>query len=282
MSEIKPPAQYPISNKRVPIFTLEDIDKIVQLQGNGLSVANIRKEMGRGSISTIKGILRNRGLRAKSGRQWTPVEIETLLIRWSEGLSAKEISREYLPHRTYTTLGSTLSDLRRGYTSRSMQNIVNMLPINPVYENYIRRGPHQPLQTKLINYSWQRVGAACNAIYARMLERELAQEIKYIIAINRGGWIPATILAHKLGVKQIRASTELLPEADMKRSLLVDDICDTGQTLKQEMAEGWPISATLILKANNAPQEYWPTIWGEEIGSPRWVRFPWEEEGEPK
>jgi len=97
----------------------------------------------------------------------------------------------------------------------------------------------------------------------------------YIYGIPRGGLIPATWLSHKTGIKyQQINSTQISKIADLSHVLIVDDICDSGKTVK-EVRENFPKVkiACLYYKENEIAK---PDIYGELVGD-EWLYFPWEE-----
>tara|TARA_R110002153_G_scaffold78525_1_gene200979 strand:+ start:870 stop:1262 length:393 start_codon:yes stop_codon:yes gene_type:complete len=109
-------------------------------------------------------------------------------------------------------------------------------------------------------------------MYVDRLTDIIASQIKLnfknvdsIYGIPRGGLIPAVMLSHKLG----------LPYSDKLTltSLIVDDISDTGVTLKE--FEGYN-TAVLLHKPHTS--ESVPTIYGESYQKDDWVVFPWERE----
>lgn len=132
---------------------------------------------------------------------------------------------------------------------------------------------------------------------------ELADNIKangfkpdYIICITAGGLIPLYFLAKKLGIdniltisassyeknKQKELRITYLPEVDLegKKVLLVDEITDTGSSLKgvsdavvNKYNVGELKTATLVVNKDKCklyPDFYTVTVQGE------WVVFPWE------
>ena len=100
----------------------------------------------------------------------------------------------------------------------------------------------------------------------------------YIYGIPRGGLIPATWLSHKTGIKyqQINA-TQISQMADLSHILIIDDICDSGKTVK-EIRENYPKIKVACLYYKKTASET-PDIYGEIVGD-EWIHFPWEENEE--
>lgn len=86
-------------------------------------------------------------------------------------------------------------------------------------------------------------------------------EIKSITGIQRGGLIPAVMISHKLHIPYVSRVN--------KDTLVVDDICDTGATLKRSIAM---YTATLHYKPTAI---FTPDFYSKEVGT-EWIVYPWE------
>jgi len=90
-----------------------------------------------------------------------------------------------------------------------------------------------------------------------------APYIENVHGIQRGGLIPAVLLSHKLNLPYVQA---IYPN-----TLVVDDICDTGNTLKDIPGV---YSATLHYKKSAIVE---PTLWAEQLeNEAEWIVYPWE------
>lgn len=85
--------------------------------------------------------------------------------------------------------------------------------------------------------------------------------ITSITGIKRGGLIPAVMISHKLNIPYV--------DRINKDTLVVDDICDTGETLKKSIAL---YTATLHYKPTAG---FTPDFYAKEVGSD-WIVYPWE------
>lgn len=111
---------------------------------------------------------------------------------------------------------------------------------------------------------------------ARALAKQLqGKHFDTIMGFPRGGLPLAVRLSHLLGI-----GMTVEPAVLSERSLVVDDISDTGRSLKRFMEgrfddeESQPTVATLYNTAwTEFRPDYW--IWGKPGNS--WVVFPWEE-----
>lgn len=86
-------------------------------------------------------------------------------------------------------------------------------------------------------------------------------QVKSIAGIKRGGLIPAVMISHKLNIPYV--------DRINKDTLVVDDICDTGETLKKSIAM---YTATLHYKPTAG---FTPDFYAKEVGSD-WIVYPWE------
>ncbi len=136
--------------------------------------------------------------------------------------------------------------------------------------------------------SWEQLHRDSKALAWRLLNLDY---FKGIIAITRGGMVPAAIIARELGIhlvdticissydwKDKKGEAELLKgvSGDGEGWLLIDDLVDTGRTAK--------IVRELVPKAHFA------TIYAKPAGRPlvdtyitevsqdTWILFPWDAE----
>lgn len=128
---------------------------------------------------------------------------------------------------------------------------------------------------------------------ADKLRREFKVPDK-ILAITRGGLIPASLVTRPLGIKSIETmgietyhgqsqtdSINIIKNADpgyLKDTLIIDDLVDTGKTfsyLKDNTQNC--IFATLYAKPKGAQ---FTDCFIEEFQQHIWVDFPWEIEDE--
>lgn len=98
----------------------------------------------------------------------------------------------------------------------------------------------------------------------------------HILAIARGGLVPATYIAHALGVSTIECCREVPPMYNLSDDvLIVDDISDSGDTLAQLVVKlNCNYTTATVFKRFNTSFE--PDYFGEEILTDDWITFPWE------
>ena len=113
-----------------------------------------------------------------------------------------------------------------------------------------------------------------------------------VVSIGRGGMVPASLMAHALGISDVLmlplrsfessgergavASYGALPElADGGEGwLIVDDIADTGSTLVETILL-YPKAHTLTYYYK-ASSKVRPNYTGRTVGDDHWLFFPWD------
>ena len=141
--------------------------------------------------------------------------------------------------------------------------------------------------------SWEEIHRNCRALSWRLLEKG---PWKGIIAITRGGLVPAAIIARELdlrlvdtvcvvsygtaesGEAQNQGELEVLKgvEGDGDGYLLVDDLVDTGKTAKA-VREMLPKAHFATVYAKPAGRPLVDTF-VTEVSQDTWIRFPWDME----
>lgn len=143
--------------------------------------------------------------------------------------------------------------------------------------------------------SWDQFHRDCKALAWRLVEKR--ESWKGIIAITRGGLIPAGIVARELEIKtietigvssyddQVQRETYILKNinAEMVGNgegwMVIDDLADTGNTVK--------------LLRQQLPQAHIATVYAKPAGEPlvdtyvtwvsqdTWIYFPWDVDIQP-
>ena len=114
--------------------------------------------------------------------------------------------------------------------------------------------------------SWKEVEDAVESIAYRIKTSGI--QIDSITGLPRGGLIPAVMLSHKLNIP--------FPTHERIGNLLVvDDICDSGETLKKYKHEQNIYTATIHHKQSAV---YEPTFWYSLVQEKDWIVYPWERE----
>lgn len=120
-------------------------------------------------------------------------------------------------------------------------------------------------------------------------------KVDYIVGLTRGGLMPAQELSHLMNIPMVaiqysskegqgdnKNHANELPNIEGKSILLVDDICDSGNTLKElhdiYESKGYKVfSAVIYFKDHKEETKYHPNVWAIKISqSFGWIIFPWE------
>tara|TARA_B100001778_G_scaffold275464_1_gene238496 strand:+ start:1321 stop:1734 length:414 start_codon:yes stop_codon:yes gene_type:complete len=102
------------------------------------------------------------------------------------------------------------------------------------------------------------------------IHEQIGNEIDYVSGIPRGGTLLAILYSHRYGVKYMEFPNDKYP-----RLLILDDIADTGKTLKVWQDEiSVPYYATLHYKRSSIVE---PDYYGKKlIKEDKWIVYPWE------
>lgn len=117
--------------------------------------------------------------------------------------------------------------------------------------------------------SWEWVKEQINIIGDKLE----SHEIEFVAGIPRGGLIPAVMVSHAFGFKYISySSAKMLPGELRSKTLIIDDISDTGATLKEPDKLGF-LTSTLCVRVGT---QLAPTFTGTTFSHDDWLVFPWE------
>ena len=122
---------------------------------------------------------------------------------------------------------------------------------------------------------WPDITDAVKEVYNRCRVRPYT----VIVAVGRGGYVPAVMLAHLMKLSHIYTTDSELPTRNYEETpaLVVDDVYDTGHTwrlLQHEMEVPFDFAA-LYDKYPNEERER-PEYIGYNLAHYHWIRFPWE------
>jgi hypoxanthine phosphoribosyltransferase len=144
------------------------------------------------------------------------------------------------------------------------------------------------MERKLINYEYV-------SFIVDLLEQRVDKDYDFIIGVGRGGLIPATMLAYKLnkkvmsiGIKTYDDMTQSdsyslyqpLNVPDNKtKALVVDDICDSGNTfniINQLYGDNKNIDLHFAALFTKDKSSHYVDHYGLSIAEGIWLDFPWE------
>ena len=139
-------------------------------------------------------------------------------------------------------------------------------------------------------YSWEEMRNDCHVLVRDIVLDNFDPVV--IVGLSRGGLTPGVMLSHwfKKPFKSLKSALrdfpeweDYLPRPTDKRVLIVDDICDSGETFHR-------MKEHIIKKANgvdvrfatlwwNNECDFEPTYYVREIAKDStntWINFPWE------
>ncbi len=117
------------------------------------------------------------------------------------------------------------------------------------------------------------------ALVFRLSHKIITNDLKFknIYGLQRGGLIPAVMLSHQLGIPMVKG--DIGPD-----TLIVDDICDSGETLdnlvkKYQTLYAFPFNLkTAVLHYKPHTSCFEPTLYSEKWNKDVWLIYPWEKE----
>ena len=126
--------------------------------------------------------------------------------------------------------------------------------------------------------SWEDVDEAIEILAKQIEDSKIHYEVIYGLA--RGGLVPAVMLSHRLKIPMVLNMEEVWRlKVKNKNSLIVDDISDTGETLKYFYDQKFDI-ATLFVREHTS--KITPKYNYKNINHDNWLLFPWETKSSSK
>jgi len=118
-----------------------------------------------------------------------------------------------------------------------------------------------------IYLSWNDVNDAVESLAHQI--KNSNEHIEAITGLPRGGLIPAVLLSHKLGLPYVNLSNDCEGHENV---LVVDDICDSGETLK-EYYQFFPTATIHYKQTAIVKPDFYYSLTPED----KWVVYPWEQ-----
>ena len=142
-------------------------------------------------------------------------------------------------------------------------------------------------------YSWEEmtrdVGSLCRGITIDKFDPQV------IVGLSRGGLTPGVMMSHwmKKPFKPVKAALrdfaeweDYLPRPTDKRVLIVDDICDSGETFEKisehihKNNSKCDVRFASLIWNNENESDFEPHYYAQEMAKDSeniWIIFPWEE-----
>jgi len=119
------------------------------------------------------------------------------------------------------------------------------------------------MSVKKVFLTWEDINSLLDNIY-----QQTKGQVGYVTGVPRGGTILAILYSHRFGIEYMENPSNHYPSL-----LVLDDIADTGETLKQlQYKFPQPLYATLHYKKQST---FKPDYFAQHIG-PEWIVYPWE------
>lgn len=110
-----------------------------------------------------------------------------------------------------------------------------------------------------INLTWNDVEEYIDIV----VEKFKDQKITGVYGLPRGGIVLATLISYRMNVPLLLGAC--------KGCLVVDDISDTGETLKHYKLKNYKITTMFYHKQSVVVPDFW---WKEKKDA--WIFYPWE------
>lgn len=148
----------------------------------------------------------------------------------------------------------------------------------------------------ILEITWE----ALDELVAR-LAAKTGRDFDLVLAITRGGLVPAGMLAYRLDLREILVAGAIFylpqggthpapvighfPDASLlagQRVLVVDEVWETGETMTEVMARvraagGTPVSAVIHYKPGRSRVAGEPDHWADTVHD--WVSYPYKAGG---
>jgi hypoxanthine phosphoribosyltransferase len=115
-----------------------------------------------------------------------------------------------------------------------------------------------------IYFTWNAFDRAVDILVDKLRAQAVLRRVRSIYGIPRGGLVLAVALSHRL---ELPLTSEVA-----RRTLVVDDISDTGRTLHRLNGEAL-LTATIHCVSDTV---FVPDVWVLEKPKNTWIVYPWE------
>jgi hypoxanthine phosphoribosyltransferase len=118
-----------------------------------------------------------------------------------------------------------------------------------------------------IYLSWDEIENAIESLAYQIQKSN--EHIEAVTGLARGGLIPAVLLSHKLGLPYVNLFNDCEGHENV---LVIDDICDSGETLKEY--HQFFTTATIHYKQLAVVK---PDFYYSLAPEDKWIVYPWEQ-----
>ncbi|WP_202319999.1 phosphoribosyltransferase [Archaeoglobus neptunius] len=149
------------------------------------------------------------------------------------------------------------------------------------------------MKFKCILYTWEDIHRLCRKLSEEI--RKSGFEPDVVVAIARGGWVPARIVCDYLDIKELysvmtehwgvatrtgeaRIVQPLNVDIRGKKVLIVDDVADTGDTINivsKHVREYSPAELKVAVVDYKKTSKYVPDFYAAKMEGWKWIVYPW-------
>jgi len=147
---------------------------------------------------------------------------------------------------------------------------------------------------KCVLYTWDDIRRLCKELASKIKESGFVPDA--VVAIARGGWVPARIVCDYLDVKELysvktehwgvgqrkgegaRITQPLNADVRGKKLLVVDDVADTGDTIEvvlRHLKEYEPSEIRVAVIDYKTTSKLVPDYYAAKMEAWRWIVYPW-------
>lgn len=129
----------------------------------------------------------------------------------------------------------------------------------------------------IINVSWFEVQRLVDILHSKLYVHKFVPD--YVIGVHRGGVIPASLLQRKTGGElSLITPDQRIPTGIAGNILIVDDVWDSGNTLRNMLDNVWHEDNVMIATLHCKQDITHPNhIYGKHITLKTWINYPWEQ-----
>jgi len=150
------------------------------------------------------------------------------------------------------------------------------------------------MNVKCLQYTWADVIRLCDELAKKIKKSGYKPDV--IVAVARGGWVPARILCDHLDIRELysvktehwgivatptgeaRITQPLNVDLSGKKVLIVDDVADTGETIKvvlDHVKSFSPSDVKIAVIDYKKTSTFAPDYYAALMEEWRWIVYPW-------
>jgi hypoxanthine phosphoribosyltransferase len=134
-------------------------------------------------------------------------------------------------------------------------------------------------------YTWQMFD---DDMFLLASSLRMKKDLLGVVGVPRGGLVAAVTLSNRLGLplwvgtdtvteKDPPLGVPFMAEADLKRVLVVDDVCETGETMRMYSKFLRAVLCTRYTHVDSANSDRRPfDVAARVVRDQYWIKFPWE------